>query len=139
MKQLPSKQLPWDHQHIAMVFRISESRWAEATVFKTLQNVSMGPHVAVAHAGVDTDWREFRARLVRQSGGQGAAAPSGLEADEAAASSSGSFGSWAHVLKEPEKGCLLLAHPLMFTHQQTYFAQACASLPPCTTRPVWLS
>ncbi len=31
---------------------------------------------------------------------------------------------WAHSLNFPEKGCLLVAHPLMFTTQQEYFSQA---------------
>ena len=30
---------------------------------------------------------------------------------------------WAHSLNFPEKGCLLVAHPLMFTTQQMYFSQ----------------
>ena len=33
---------------------------------------------------------------------------------------------WAHSLNFPEKGCLLVAHPLMFTTQQTYFSQVCS-------------
>ncbi|EIE23156.1 DUF179-domain-containing protein [Coccomyxa subellipsoidea C-169] len=31
---------------------------------------------------------------------------------------------WAHSINFPEKGCLLIAHPLVFTTQQQYFAQA---------------
>ena len=30
---------------------------------------------------------------------------------------------WAHPIANPEKGCVLIAHPLMFTTQQRYFAQ----------------
>ena len=30
---------------------------------------------------------------------------------------------WAHVIAQPEKGCLLLAHPLMFMEHQAYFHQ----------------
>lgn len=30
---------------------------------------------------------------------------------------------WAHPIKMPEKGCLLISHPLMFTTQQMYFSQ----------------
>ena len=44
---------------------------------------------------------------------------------------------WAHSLNFPEKGCLLVAHPLMFTTQQMYFSQV--HLNPCSlcgaTRP----
>lgn len=32
--------------------------------------------------------------------------------------------NWAHMLSNPEKGCLLLANPLMFTTAQTYFNKA---------------
>ena len=34
---------------------------------------------------------------------------------------------WAHSINFPEKGCLLIAHPLMFTTQQQYFAQVMSS------------
>ncbi len=37
---------------------------------------------------------------------------------------------WAHSLNFPEKGCLLVAHPLMFTTQQMYFSQV--DLKPCS-------
>ena len=30
---------------------------------------------------------------------------------------------WAHNVAKPEKGCLLLAHPLMFSNSQSYFSQ----------------
>lgn len=30
---------------------------------------------------------------------------------------------WAHPIANPEKGCVLIAHPLMFTTEQQYFAQ----------------
>lgn len=30
---------------------------------------------------------------------------------------------WAHDVPKPEKGCLLLAHPLMFGNTQSYFSQ----------------
>ncbi|GAB4822247.1 hypothetical protein N2152v2_009293 [Parachlorella kessleri] len=68
-------------------------------------------------AGVDTDWRAFRARLVSSSSSakQAGAAP-------AAAGDEGAV--WAHELPGPEPGCLLVAHPLLFTAAQTYFAQA---------------
>lgn len=31
---------------------------------------------------------------------------------------------WAHSIPSPEKGCLLLAHPLVFLGRQKYFHQA---------------
>eukprot|EP00210_Caulerpa_lentillifera_P003152 g3012.t1 len=49
-----------------------------------------------------SDWRTFRAQLVAES--------NSLERE-----------TWAHALPTPELGCLLLAHPLMFNQQQTYF------------------
>lgn len=53
----------------------------------------------------DTDWRSFRAKLVNRT-------------------SNTTGDVWAHSLPHPEKGCLLLSHPIMFTHSQTYFYQA---------------
>jgi putative transcriptional regulator len=57
----------------------------------------------------DTDWRAFRAQLVASASGGAAAAH-----DEV----------WAHAIPTPERGCLLLASPLMFLDSQTYFSQA---------------
>jgi putative transcriptional regulator len=31
---------------------------------------------------------------------------------------------WAHPIPQPERGCVLIAHPLMFTTSQQYFSQA---------------
>ncbi len=39
-----------------------------------------------------------------------------------------SSGAWAHSIPLPEQGCLLVAHPLMFSEQQTYFYQSCIFL-----------
>lgn len=55
--------------------------------------------------GVDSDWRTFRAKLVAQE--------RGTEQEQ-----------WAHPIPKPEKGALLLAHPMMFSDSQTYFYQA---------------
>lgn len=52
---------------------------------------------------LDSDWRAFRAQLVAEY------------------RSSEPQEEWAHALTSPELGCLLLAHPLMFTRQQTHF------------------
>ncbi|KAG2442426.1 hypothetical protein HXX76_002512 [Chlamydomonas incerta] len=62
------------------------------------------------YLGSQSDWREFRAKLVSQSRGQG---PASTSADE-----------WAHIIPKPEKGALLLAHPLLFQNSQTYFHRA---------------
>lgn len=43
-------------------------------------------------------------------------------APAAAAAAEGEL--WAHSLPGPEQGCLLVAHPLMFTTSQTYFFQS---------------
>ncbi|CAM6097365.1 unnamed protein product [Calypogeia fissa] len=59
-----------------------------------------------------TDWRAFRARLVK-----GANSSSDSRTDEDPR-------RWAHALVEPEKGCLLIAHPTAFGSRQTYFNQA---------------
>lgn len=52
----------------------------------------------------DSDWRKFRARLV-------ASYPSDEDTPL----------EWAHPIPTPELGCILVAHPLMFVHQQAYF------------------
>ena len=100
-------------------------------------------------AGADTDWREFRARLVGATTSAAAAAeeieastsetstseetsPSPLaraarsrssssSSPSSPASSSSSAKLWAHPLSRPERGCILVAHPLLFTSTQTYF------------------
>ena len=72
-------------------------------------------------AGVDTDWREFRARLV--AGSKTKATPPADSTDEAGPSGQAETSHWAHTIPRPEQGCLLIAHPLMFVQQQTYFNQ----------------
>lgn len=69
-------------------------------------------------AETDTDWRQFRAQLVETSRREGeATGPTGtsqnVEPDY-----------WAHPIASAEPGCLLLAHPLMFQENQTYFHEA---------------
>ena len=71
-------------------------------------------------AGADTDWRAFRARLVAAT----SAGASGEGAAAAAGTPDAEDDPWAHKLPRPEQGCLLLAHPLMFSSAQTYFHQA---------------
>eukprot|EP00884_Botryococcus_braunii_P007706 jgi/Botrbrau1/16937/Bobra.49_2s0006.1 len=72
---------------------------------------------------VETDWREFRAKLVlsesQQQQGREDAGPAGPKPRTELGD-----GVWAHPITQPEKGCLLLAHPLMFQDNQKYFAQA---------------
>lgn len=48
------------------------------------------------------DWRAFRARLVAKEAGQAA---------RAAALALGTEERWAHVISQPERGCLLVARP----------------------------
>lgn len=55
----------------------------------------------------------FRAKLVSQSRAS-ADYPAAEEAPD----------EWAHVIPKPEKGALLLAHPLLFQQTQTYFHRA---------------
>lgn len=77
-------------------------------------------------AAADTDWRAFRAGLVRSEAA--AAAPpavgAALVGGDAGAPARASS-EWAHPIALPEEGCVLLAHPQMFTDgQQKYFHQA---------------
>ncbi len=71
-------------------------------------------------ASADSDWRAFRAQLVAAAAASEAApAAAGAGADAAApASSARSDGAWAHMLRGPEQGCLLVASPLMFQTSQ---------------------
>ena len=55
-----------------------------------------------------------RARLVAGDRGQ-----------QGEVSTTSADGGWAHDVGKPEKGCLLLAHPLMFGSSQGYFSQVC--------------
>lgn len=77
-------------------------------------------------AGMGADWREFRARLVAQE----RTTPGEEEAPDEPSSSApavkpkGGSGLWAHPIPGPEQGCLLVAHPLMFAANQTYFSQS---------------
>ena len=59
---------------------------------------------SIPNTSVESDWRSFRARLVARY-------PSAEEEPL----------EWAHPLPAPELGCVLVAHPLMFARQQTYF------------------
>ncbi|KAI8113229.1 hypothetical protein M9435_003233 [Picochlorum sp. BPE23] len=66
------------------------------------------------------DWRAFRAKLVQSSVGmfgEKEEASSAHESEDTRVLED----AWAHVLGLPERGCLLLANPLMFTTSQTYF------------------
>lgn len=69
------------------------------------------------------DWREFRAKLVKSS--RNKMIFMGEEySEESCTDEEDVEDHWAHVLSNPEKGCLLLANPLMFTTAQTYFNKA---------------
>ncbi|GLC38654.1 hypothetical protein PLESTM_000758300 [Pleodorina starrii] len=69
------------------------------------------------YLGSGSDWREFRAKLVAQSKGASGAGGGSSDADVAS-------GKWAHAIPKPERGALLLAHPLLFQQSQTYFHRA---------------
>ena len=59
---------------------------------------------SIPNISPESDWRKFRAKLVAR-----------FESSENEPT------EWAHPLPAPELGCVLVAHPLMFTKQQTYF------------------
>jgi putative transcriptional regulator len=73
-------------------------------------------------AGADTDWREFRARLVAASGGPSAPPPP-APPPGGRPTAAGTARGWAHALAAPEPGAVLVAHPALFTAGQTYFHQ----------------
>lgn len=68
---------------------------------------------ALPLASADTDWREFRARLVASSSTTSSTGPTPTPNEP-----------WAHPLVSPEPGCILLASPLFFLNSQTYFHRA---------------
>ncbi|KAL4421283.1 hypothetical protein ABPG75_010574 [Micractinium tetrahymenae] len=74
-------------------------------------------------AAADSDWRAFRAQLVAAAAASEAAPKSASAGASATApvSSEGPGAAWAHMLRGPEQGCLLVANPLMFQTSQTYF------------------
>jgi putative transcriptional regulator len=74
----------------------------------------------------DDDWRAFRAKLVKSQQEQLGGSFSSADEEQEKGTTSTLCGpdDWAHVLAGPEKGCLLLANPLMFTTGQTYFNKA---------------
>jgi hypothetical protein len=71
-------------------------------------------------AGADTDWREFRARLVAATEPTAAAPTADGDAavdgdPDAAAVAPGTAAGWAHpLLGGPEPGAVLVAHPALF-------------------------
>ena len=92
------------------------------------------PSLTLPLATPDTDWRAFRAQLVaataaadERDGAEGGAttgAPSPTaSAPPRPTTADGEDSLWAHRIAAPERGCLLVAHPLMFTTAQTYFSQ----------------
>jgi putative transcriptional regulator len=72
------------------------------------------------------DWRAFRAQLVAATAttdeANSSADSSATPAPPRPTSADGDA-LWAHRIAEPERGCLLVAHPLMFSNAQTYFSQ----------------
>jgi len=74
----------------------------------------------------DMDWRAFRAQLVAATAttdeANSSADSSATPAPPRPTSADGDA-LWAHRIAEPERGCLLVAHPLMFSNAQTYFSQ----------------
>ncbi|MEW5317256.1 MAG: hypothetical protein WDW38_008569 [Sanguina aurantia] len=70
--------------------------------------------------GADSDWRAFRAKLVASN--RTPDVPG--EGDSMLLPASTSSSSWAHSIPLPEKGAVLMAHPLQFTDSQSYFYQA---------------
>ncbi|KAA8495648.1 UPF0301 protein [Porphyridium purpureum] len=93
----------------------------------------------------EADWRAFRARLVAAER-SGAGSQAQQEEDTGSGSARGKqqgrieegnssqqdtgvgvgvdSGRWAHEVAVPERGCLLLAAPVRFSAQQSYFVQA---------------
>lgn len=103
----------------------------EASSSSSSENSSFVPD-RLPLAGADTDWREFRARLVAREGAASSLLWSSTSLAEPSISGSSvpapgvelREGFWAHAVPGPEKGGVLLAHPLMFTTSQPYFRKS---------------
>lgn len=65
-----------------------------------------------------------RARLVASAAKDSATSSVPRSSPTHSPNPSSSSGPWAHPIPTPEKGCLLLAHPMMFHSNQEYFFQA---------------
>ena len=77
---------------------------ANPTICYVLTAVSPGCHRSppLPPRQLVQDWRAFRARLVAMESGQAA---------RAASMQLGREERWAHLLSQPERGCLLVARP----------------------------
>eukprot|EP00899_Mesostigma_viride_P011503 jgi/Mesvir1/20353/Mv19939-RA.1 len=84
----------------------------------------------VPQAFADTDWREFRMRLIRSSPQAQPRAPEQAHDAAVEVAGDGNGGAevaardWAHPLHTVERGSVLLAAPHMFKQTQTYFDRA---------------
>mmetsp|Transcript_8964 Transcript_8964/g.15568 ORF Transcript_8964/g.15568 Transcript_8964/m.15568 type:complete len:406 (+) Transcript_8964:3-1220(+) len=79
------------------------------------------PRLNLPVAGVDTDWRAYRAKLIASS----KASESSVEKGVRDLPDSTADALWAHKLSRAETGSLLLAHPVMFSAgTQKYFHMA---------------
>ena len=60
--------------------------------------------------------------LARAARSRSSSSPSPSSSPSSSSSSSSKL--WAHPLSRPERGCVLVAHPLLFTSTQTYFSKS---------------
>lgn len=70
----------------------------------------------------EADWREFRARLVKQQASS--TGPTRHGAPRQAETPQEEEDYWSHELVRAEPGCLLLANPVKFRGLQSYFSRA---------------
>ena len=110
-----ARRLPWS-VGCGVVVHVSVRSHAPTIPPATPRHPQTGCQTGVpddddASISLDT-WRDFRAKLVQEE--KGAQQPSDTE--PLASESESSQDRWAHLLGEPEAGCLLVAQPHLFRY-----------------------
>ena len=119
----PQQSLQLNRPRIAWSTRNKDFSRNSYQRFKSSEDIEPAPS--------DLDWREFRARLIKSeqqkiftedsSEKQRTGNAASTSYDSSSGTSLSSSTLWAHPLVLPEKGALLLAHPMMFLKSQQYF------------------
>ena len=83
-----------------------------------------GEAAALTSSGASTSSSSSPSPLAQASRSRSRSASSSSSSASSSSSSSSSSKLWAHPLSRPERGCILVAHPLLFTSAQTYFSKS---------------
>eukprot|EP01023_Acetabularia_acetabulum_P000055 TRINITY_DN1002_c1_g1_i3.p1 TRINITY_DN1002_c1_g1~~TRINITY_DN1002_c1_g1_i3.p1 ORF type:complete len:544 (-),score=103.73 TRINITY_DN1002_c1_g1_i3:1265-2863(-) len=97
-----------------MTFSFDES----SANFEFKELLSSKDETTLPLASSDMDWREYRALLIKQNESQ---SDDQQINNQQQTKSQEEKKDWAHILRAPEQGCVLVASPYMFTQTQQYF------------------